>query len=195
MTTKTVYSYHPVSGEFTGASEAEPSPMSPGEFLIPAYATDIAPPEACREGCALAWSETSKAWSEIPDHRGEVWYSREGDPFTIRLAGDPARHGLLPKAPQRAIEPVTAPEIPLMRYALVGGGKVLQIIEGYNLVWKLAGDLDMVEAPKAATDGKLYIGSSYDNGSFAMPSEMNQGDGAGAEQLAPIKVGQAVGPA
>jgi hypothetical protein len=82
-----------------------------------------------------------------------------------------------------------------MRYALVGGGKVLQIIEGYNLVWKLAGDLDMVEAPKAATDGKLYIGSSYDNGSFAMPSEMNQGDGDGAEQLAPIKVGQAVGPA
>jgi hypothetical protein len=183
-TTMTVYNYHPVSGQFTGASEAEPSPMSPGEFLIPAYATDVAPPEACSEGCALAWSNISKAWGEIPDHRGEVWYGKEGDAFTIRLAGDPARQGLLPKAPERAAEPLGAPEIPLMRYALVGDGKVIQIIEGYNLVWKVAENTEMVEAPKSLAD--VFIGSLYEEGTFKMPPVVDESE---AGEVFPAKAG------
>jgi len=183
--TKTVYNYHPVSGQFTGASEAEASPMSPGEFLIPAYATDVAPPEVCADGCIPAWSEISKAWGEIPDHRGEVWYSKEGDPLTVKLAGDPARHGLLAKAPQRAFEPVAAPEIPLMRYALVCDGKVVQIIEGHNLVWKTSGDHEMIEAPKGELDGKLYVGSSYDGTTFEPAPVLDH-----EEEVKPVKVGR-----
>lgn len=40
-----VYSYHPETGEFVGTDMAFPDPLTPGEYLIPAGATDIAPPE------------------------------------------------------------------------------------------------------------------------------------------------------
>jgi hypothetical protein len=41
-----VYNYDPDSREFVDASEADADPLTPGEFLIPAHATTIAPPDA-----------------------------------------------------------------------------------------------------------------------------------------------------
>lgn len=40
-----VYTYNPVTGELIGISEADESPLEPGTFLMPAYSTEIAPPE------------------------------------------------------------------------------------------------------------------------------------------------------
>ncbi|MFG6139517.1 hypothetical protein [Halomonas sp. B23F22_10] len=40
-----IYHYHPESGDFLSQGEADESPMEPGEHLIPAHATPIAPPE------------------------------------------------------------------------------------------------------------------------------------------------------
>lgn len=39
------YTYNPVTGELIGISEADESPLEPGTFLMPAYSTEIAPPE------------------------------------------------------------------------------------------------------------------------------------------------------
>lgn len=42
--TKTVYSFHPETREYLGTEVADESPLEPGVWLIPANATETAPP-------------------------------------------------------------------------------------------------------------------------------------------------------
>ncbi len=41
---KKIYHYHPESGVLNGVADADESPLEPGQYLIPAYATEIPPP-------------------------------------------------------------------------------------------------------------------------------------------------------
>ena len=40
-----IYNYHPEYNHYIGESIADESPLEPGEYLIPAYATSIPVPE------------------------------------------------------------------------------------------------------------------------------------------------------
>ena len=40
-----IYHYNATTNVLIGSSDADESPMEPGVFLIPAYATEIAPPD------------------------------------------------------------------------------------------------------------------------------------------------------
>lgn len=80
-----IYNYHAETGEFTNASDALPSPLEPGKFLIPAGATDVAPPKA-KAKHAIVWQ--GEAWGYVKDHRGEVRYSTaDGREITIDKLG------------------------------------------------------------------------------------------------------------
>lgn len=43
--TKTIFNYDPLSGVFSGSDSARESPLESGVFLLPAFATDLAPPD------------------------------------------------------------------------------------------------------------------------------------------------------
>lgn len=83
--------YFDATGEYLGSSPARPSPRDPGEFLIPANATNVAPPPA---EAGKARVHAAGAWSQVDDHRGETWWDAEGRPVEIDFLGDPATAGL-----------------------------------------------------------------------------------------------------
>ncbi|MDK1493364.1 hypothetical protein QN219_25505 [Sinorhizobium sp. 7-81] len=60
-----VYNYDPNTLEYIGASEADESPLEPGVYLIPAYATETAPP-ADVPGYIFKWIDGEWMAEEIP---------------------------------------------------------------------------------------------------------------------------------
>ena len=68
-----IYHYHPDYKYFYCECEADPSPLEPGVFLIPAHATDIEPP-TCELNQIQIFNETS--WDIIEDKRG-TYYSTQ----------------------------------------------------------------------------------------------------------------------
>lgn len=61
-----IYHYHPENGQFLGTSEADESPLEPGVFLVPAYATADAPPSV-EEGHRAVWNNGSWSVEPIPE--------------------------------------------------------------------------------------------------------------------------------
>ena len=68
-----IYNYHPDYSYFLSEDVADPSPLEPGAWLIPAHATTVEPPTA-NDGEVAIFDGTS--WSVIEDKRG-VYYPYE----------------------------------------------------------------------------------------------------------------------
>lgn len=65
-----VYSYNWSTGEYIGETEADFSPLEPGEWLIPAYATAKAPPDMTEhQGKRACFDRENDEWiiDKIPD--------------------------------------------------------------------------------------------------------------------------------
>ena len=69
--TKTVYAYDEVTNEYLGEQDAHLCPVTQAEYLIPAYSTDIAPPEH-KDGFARVFS--AGEWIYKEDRRGTPIY-------------------------------------------------------------------------------------------------------------------------
>lgn len=91
-----VHNYDSVTGEYLGSANAQESPLEPGVFLVPAYATQQAPP-AARVGFAACWREN--AWAMVEDHRGERFWDASGAEVTVRELG-PLPEGLSASPPE-----------------------------------------------------------------------------------------------
>lgn len=68
-----IYNYHPEYKNFTAVSIADESPLEPGVFLIPAYATDIKPPEVSESKIQVF---NDNEWNIVDDLRG-TYYSTQ----------------------------------------------------------------------------------------------------------------------
>ena len=70
-----IYNFNWATGEYTGATEADPSPLEPGEFIIPAYATTKAPPEMDEHPDKLAlFDREQDEWVLEPKPQHEAVY-------------------------------------------------------------------------------------------------------------------------
>jgi len=55
--------YHPDTNVYVGSSAADESPLEPGVFLVPAFATLTAPSAEPADGQVHVWDATSCAWT------------------------------------------------------------------------------------------------------------------------------------
>lgn len=60
-----VYQYD-VAGIYIGEEVADPSPLEPGKYLIPARCTQVAPPAEIPEGKAARWNGAGWALVNAP---------------------------------------------------------------------------------------------------------------------------------
>ena len=107
---KVIYNYEPATGVLVSAADADESPLEPGVYLIPAFATDIEPPQ-CAAGRVAVFS--GEAWAVVSDVRG-TWYDASHQPVEIHGVSDDVL-GLTRSAPPGAA------------YDLVGAGWVLNV--------------------------------------------------------------------
>lgn len=84
------YNYDRETGEYLGQSTVRESPREPGVYLLPAHATETAPP-AAEPGHAVCWREG--AWVQVPDFRGQVRWDAAGQRVEITGLG-PLPEGL-----------------------------------------------------------------------------------------------------
>lgn len=82
---KTLYHYHPETGELLGESSADPSPLEVDVWLIPAHATDLPPHKPKARQVAVL---RENGWQLAPDWRSAVlWSTENGTPVSITEIG------------------------------------------------------------------------------------------------------------
>lgn len=82
--TQTIYHYHPQTGEYVGSGFADPSPLEPDTYLVPAHATATPPPAAAAAEAAV---HRDGAWALVPDHRGTTYWLADGSEHHITDLG------------------------------------------------------------------------------------------------------------
>lgn len=141
-----IYNYAPDTRIFTGASQAEESPLEPGVYLIPAQATTIAPPTVT-DGRLARYDVDKGAWETVVDTRG-TWYGAEGQAVEISDI-DADVSALTREAPPDAT------------YVLVKG-KWRQDQEKAAAAKKAAADLEVAEGLAAANQQIAVLQDAVD---------------------------------
>jgi Caudovirales tail fibre assembly protein. len=87
VTSPTICNVHPVTGEFIGTGVADPSPLEPFTWLIPAHAYQCEPP--LPEPGHAAVKVSGDGWKLVADYRGLTVYSTEtGEAQVWDMLGD-----------------------------------------------------------------------------------------------------------
>lgn len=75
-----IYNYDSITGEFLTPGIADESPLEPGKYLIPAFATDQEPPIIGKNQIAIYREGT---WQIVPDYRGQEAYDIDENGFCV----------------------------------------------------------------------------------------------------------------
>lgn len=119
-----IWSYHPATHELVGVGTADSNPLEPGEWLLPAYSTQVEPPSP-EEGKTPIFD--GQSWRLVADHRGEKWWPKDAadntkPPVIVDYFGDPAERGLTSVEPPAPPAPPTVVSASQIRRALLRAG-------------------------------------------------------------------------
>lgn len=85
-----IYNYDPNTGiylpKIDGPDRADESPLEPGNYLIPAYALIIAPPELADHESAIV-NESRDGWNVVADYIGTEYWLSDGSKHKITGIG------------------------------------------------------------------------------------------------------------
>lgn len=98
-----IYNYDPATGRYSNTSKADPSPLEPGVFLIPANATTIAPPNIPGGKAAIIDAQRT-GWSLVDDFVGTKYWLADGSEHTISVLGEVPPIGALATNPGPTID-------------------------------------------------------------------------------------------
>lgn len=98
-----IFNYHSTTGEFVQQSMADPDQFDPGSFLIPAFATTIAPPETGENEIAV-FDETENKWATTSDYRGTQYWLPDGTEHEITEIGKTVPDGALSEPPAPSLD-------------------------------------------------------------------------------------------
>ena len=103
-----LFAFDSTTGEFLAEArpEIDQAALNHDEinFLNPAFTTETAPPPKA-PNLQPVWD--GQQWNQVPDHRGDVWYTSVGVPVKVVDLGDPTALGLQQDKP--ATEPPEDP--------------------------------------------------------------------------------------
>jgi len=77
MRSITVYAYDPITKEYQGTTKAPEDPKHPGRYLVPAFATEIEPPEP-GENQRVVWGGQAWQLEDIPQPEPKPEPNEEG---------------------------------------------------------------------------------------------------------------------
>jgi hypothetical protein len=75
-----IYNYDRITGVFLSVGEADANPIEPADWLIPAHATTVRPPNT--DIGQVAIMTQSSGWQLVTDQRG-LWYKADGQSVEI----------------------------------------------------------------------------------------------------------------
>ena len=165
-----IYNYNPVTGEYISEGLADGSPLEPGIYLVPAYATEIQPPETGDNEVACFENES---WIVKPDYRGQNFYKKEDlSEVIIAEIGELSDDLLseLPLKPDQYFE--WNGEEYVLNIDKKLQAKIQEVlakeIEAYNLIYKFLGkfSFDYTDATLQAMDKTLLALSLPDTNSI-----------------------------
>jgi hypothetical protein len=157
---KTVYQLD-ATGLLLEAVEADPSPLEPGQWLIPGGCVDAPTPPALAANEALRWVDG--VWTVLADFRGHSYWLADGSFHTIDTAG------ATPPAEALYTEPEPVPRLPTAvtmrqaRLALLGAGLLSAVNAAVAAMPDVAGDAARIEwefSPVVKRDSPFVLGIS-----------------------------------
>lgn len=147
-----IYHFSPRTSELLSESDARCDPLEPDRYLIPAFATNVAPPVTSEIETAVF---NGSAWEIMPDLRGTEYWLAYGDKRTISEIGETVPDGALlsePSQPSPSPTQIEAAKVAIVQRHMDDAARVYR----YDDIKTACTYADEPAVPKFQVEGQAF---------------------------------------